>query len=86
MDVLSNYYWLSNDENTLTDTNDTSTFEVSTKEVDTSESNNTTEIHLLEEIRDYEKEQTAYLSFFVIMVLGGFVVYRLMKFLQNFMW
>lgn len=70
-----------------TDTNDTSEVEVSAKEVDTtSDSNNTSEIELLTEIRDIEKEQLSYISFFVIIVLGGCVVYKLMKFLQSFMW
>lgn len=77
--------WLSN-ENVITVLNDIEPSEVSTKEVDTNTGNDTTELQILTEIRDVEKEQLSYISFFVIIVLGGVVVYRLIKFLQSFIW
>lgn len=67
-----------------TNINDISEVEVSATEV--AESGNASEIELLTEIRDIEKEQLSYLSFFVIIVLGFAVFYKLMKFLQSFFW
>lgn len=69
------------DEIDITNSSDIVESEVSTKEVEIS-GNDTLET--LHEIRDLQEVQTSYIVFFVVIVLGGYVVNRLMKFLQSF--
>lgn len=69
------------DEIDITNSSDIVESEVSTKEVEIG-GNETLET--LQEIRDYQQVQTSYIVFFVVIVLGGFVVNKLMKFLQSF--
>lgn len=81
MEKLKILLLINKDEIDITNSSDIVESEVSTKEVEIS-GNETLET--LQEIRDFQEVQTSYIVFFVVIVLGGFVVNRLMKFLQSF--
>lgn len=68
-------------EVSITVFDDTEPIEVFTQEV---ESSNSTEIELLQEIRDLQQIQVSYTVFFIVITICSVIIFKLYKFIKLF--